>query len=130
MFKLLFQLLSGSNGGHVAKTQLSCRHAGPLFFVDARSESYACLRLAAQYFLIRSAAAARCALENVRFLRGAGLSALSESAAATAFLGGRPRRLGPCKASMARSILSRSATRRRTISSVDMNFEDIMSAVT
>src|SRR5271169_6734252 len=89
----------------------------PAAFFFAKGEGALPALMAAQRFLAASAMAFRPAALRVRFaVAGAG----AETARANALLaGGRPRRFTvPCRARMAASIRSRSATSRATICSV------------
>jgi hypothetical protein len=78
----------------------------------------ACFLRFAHCAFIRSDCALRAAADIPprRFFVGAGTAVATR--AARGFLGGRPRRLVPWRASMARFILSRSATRSTTMCSV------------
>lgn len=67
-------------------------------------------RFAAHRWRILSAAAARCAAEKWRFFLS-GAAAAGAAVAASAFLGGRPRRLaGPCSAASAVAFLNQKST--------------------
>jgi hypothetical protein len=84
---------------------------------------FAAFFFAAQYAFIRAACFFRCAALNVLVFLWP--FSVGSTTASKGFFGGRPRRLAPCKASMARSNFSRSWIRSETICSVGTSRDDI-----